>query len=556
MSVPKRVLAVELSARIAEEMATPLGHLVGYEIRGEKRSSKETRILFMTEGMLRAKIRSNPTLEGVSVVLFDEFHERSLMSDFNVALVERAQNEGSKVAFLLMSATADAGQLASHFDCGMIDGSDLTTMYPITERYAEANNGSFFAHTADVVADLVVGSGRKMNGLVFMPGKAEIAETVSAIEKLGLHGVTVLPLHGDLDRDDRHAPFAERTGVTITVATDIVETGATLPNVGWVVDSGIAREVSYNPVSDTSGLSVVEVAQDRLTQRRGRCGRVRAGEYVGLFSEKSKAQRPAKTQPEIFRKPLREVVHTIKSLGLSRIGNPLRLIDNPPKANWQEAKRQLQLLKLVDETPEANITPLGRKAVELGCDPRDAAMLLAAVDLGCVREVAIAIAARESKPLLIRPKNREEYALAERAHYRFRQSRIMDAWTSISVIRAAEARGEQSLGAWVRENYISYRAVQDVWTAERQLVASIRQLGLPVSEGGTEEQVRQAICIGLPDKIFSGGYRGRYTDQQGRGALLGRESTATAGKDGKIAAWHMIVIPGPGRIITNAVQVK
>jgi HrpA-like RNA helicase len=557
VSVPKRVLAVELATRVADEMGVGLGSLVGYEIRGEREVSRDTKILFMTEGMLRAKIRSNPKLEGVSVILFDEFHQRSLMSDFNIALVERAQDEGSRVAFLLMSATVDATVLATHFNCGMVDGTGLTTVYPITETYREASWGNgLFDQTAEAVQDMLIKHGRKANGLVFMPGKAEIAQAMDAIRKLKIEGLTVLPLHGDLDREDRHAPFAEREGATVTIATDIVETGATLPNIGWVVDSGLAREVSYDPVSDTSALRMVKVAQDRLTQRRGRAGRVRAGEYVGLYSQEDKVNRAQKTQPEILRKPLREVVLTIKALGLSRVGKSLRLIDYPAKANWKEAKRQLQMLKLVDETEEANITNLGRKAVELGCDPRDAAMLLASVEFGCVQEAATAIAARDSR-LLIRPKNQDEQWKAQSAHGKFRTSRTCDAWTSVQVMRAAEARGEQSVGAWCKENYVSYRALQEVWMAERQLVSSMRSLGCSVSNGGTEEQLRKAICAGLPDRIFTYCRRPNWHEQEGGDvtAALGRESVIQPSASHKLVAWEIIEIQtarGMMKLITNA----
>jgi HrpA-like RNA helicase len=554
ISVPKRVLAIELSARVADEMNVQLGGLVGYEIRGERKVSRETKILFMTEGMLRVKIRNNPTLKGVSVILFDEFHQRSLMSDFNVALVERAQNEGSKVAFLLMSATADATPLASHFNCGVVDGSGLTTVYPITEKYEDEVNGNLFTKVAEAVEDMI--TKHNTNGLIFMPGKAEINQTIEAIMKLKLSGLTVLPLHGDLAGDDRHAPFAERKGVTITVATDIVETGATLPNIGWVIDSGLARETSYDAVSDTSALKVVEVAQDRLTQRRGRCGRVRAGEYVGLFSEDNKAKRPVKTQPEILRKPLREVVLTIKSLGLSREGDSLRLIDNPAKTNWKEAKKQLQMLGFVAETPEAEITSLGKKAVELGCDPREAAMLFKAAELGCLREMAIAIAAREAKRLLYTPKNSEEQSAAQAKHAIFKTSQSCDAWGAVKVVRSVENRGEISLGQWCRENFVSYRALQEVWQAEKQLCSTMKSFGFVTNNDGTEEKLRLAIAAGLPDRIFSSGRRYWHQVDGEIEAVLGRESVVSGSN--KIVAWEIIEIPtrrGSLKLITNAAAI-
>ncbi|NCN39786.1 ATP-dependent RNA helicase, partial [bacterium] len=345
VSVPRRVLAIELARRVAEEMGTRLGDKVGYQIRGEDAQCKDTSVLFLTEGMLRAKIQANPSLDGVSMVLFDEFHTRSLMGDFNVALIERAQEEGSKVGFLLMSATIDAGYLAEHFGCGVVDGSTLGTQFPIEERYLDYDSRDLVEAAVEEIRRLV--SGRGGNGLVFMPGKAEISAVVNALQREKLPNVTILPLHGGLDGDDRSAPFRQRSGITVTVATDIVETGATLPDITWVVDSGLAREVRYDVISDIGGLRLAEVAKDRLKQRRGRCGRVQAGVYVGLFTEFNKNARQAQTTPEIFRKPLREVILTIKSIGLSREGEPIRLLDSPPKANWKQAKAQLQALGFV-----------------------------------------------------------------------------------------------------------------------------------------------------------------------------------------------------------------
>lgn len=557
ISVPKRILAVELASRVADEMDVELGGLVGYQIRGEHKSSRATRILFMTEGMLRGKIRSNPTLNGISVILFDEFHQRTLMSDFNVALAERAQQEGSKVAFLLMSATIDPTYLANHFNCGVVDGSSLTTTFPISEHYIDAN-GDLFKSAAQQVAMMVAeGHG---NGLVFMPGKAEIEQTIEALRKAGLPDhVTVLPLHGDLDGEQRHAPFAERSDITVTVSTDIVETGATLPNIAWVVDSGLAKEKGYDPVSDISSLKARDIAKDRLKQRRGRCGRVKAGVYIGLFSKENFNDRPERTQPEIFRVPLREVVLTIKALGLSREGKPIRLIDNPGKANWKEAKKQLRMLGFVDQTQEANITELGRKAVELGCDPREATMLLKATELGCLREMAIAIAAQQSKRLLYRPKGDEGY-WADREHAAFKTSGTCDAWTAVKVIRAAENRGEESLGVWCRQHFVSYRSMQEVWQASRQLLSTMKGLGFePDSEPGTEDSLRKAIFAGLPDRVFTWSGRRDWYRRSNDEACMGRESVVKIrSRSVSVVAWEIIEIStarGGMALITNAATV-
>jgi len=551
ISVPKRILAVELSARVAEEIGVSLGSLVGYQIRGESKVSRGTRILFMTEGILRAKIRNNPTLQDISIILFDEFHQRSLMSDFNVALVERAQNEGSKVGFLLMSATIDPTYLAEHFSCGVVDGSDLTTTYPIEERYLDDEDDDNLFKAVVLEAKKLVANNCG-NGLVFMPGKAEIAMTIEKLQTEMPEKVTVLPLHSELDGEARHAPFSVRSGVTITVATDIVETGATLPDIGWVIDSGLAREKGYDPVSDISPLKVREIAKDRLSQRRGRCGRVKSGVYVGLFSERNFQRRSERTQPEIFRTPLREVVLTIKALGLSREGKSIRLVDYPGKANWQEAKKQLQMLGFVEETDKAEITALGLKAVELGCDPREAAMLFKAVECGCLREMACAIAARQGKRLFYRPRGDEGYQ-ADMAHQTFKTSALCDAWASIRATRLAESRGEESLGVWCRRNYVSYRALQDIWMVSKQLIAAMKCLGyVPNEDLGNEADLCAAICAGLPDRVFQKGYR----DWMKCGCLEAKVGRGSVVRALKLVAWEVIevqTVRGALLLITNAV---
>lgn len=555
VSVPTRVLAQELASRVAEEMGVELGGLVGYQIRGETKASRATCILFMTEGVLRGKIRQNPMLDGVSVVLFDEFHKRSLLGDFNVALVERAQQEGSKVAFLLMSATVDPSQLAQHFECGVVDGADLETLHPIKVSYAEPTEGLAKSAAEEALRLAISGKG---NGIVFMPGRGEIDATIAEMRKSGIpSGVTVLPLYGELPPEERHLPFVTRPGVTITVTTDIVETGATLPDVGWVVDSGLAREKSYDPVADISPLGICQIARDRLDQRKGRCGRVRPGQCVRLFSERNFLGREERTQPEILRTPLREVILTIKALGLSREGKPLRLLDSPAKANWQQAKKQLRLLGFVDESDGAFITEDGLKAVELGCDPREARMLMEAARLGCLREVAIAVASTQTRQLFYRPK--EEEWKADSAHGAFKTSRICDAWTIVRAVRSAEARSG-SLGAWCKDHYVSYPSLKDTLSIARQLGSAMEGLGFSsesVAEN-LEEALCRAICAGLPDMVYH--WKGRrdwyHNPETGDEAVLGRESCVTVrSMSMPVVAWQMFE-PNEGfRVISSAAVV-
>ena len=555
ISVPKRVLAVELASRVAQEMRVELGDLVGYSIRGENRASRQTRILFVTEGMLQAKILSNPTLEGVSVILFDEFHERSLNSDFNVSLVERAQQQGWNGSFLLLSATIDSTALAHHFCCGVVDGSELLTMFPIEQRYvADVVPTKLYEEAANQAASLIAERGG--NGLIFMPGKAEINGTIDALKRL-LPEVLIFPLHGELEPAERHAPFVERSEATITVASDIVETGATLPGIYWVVDSGSARETRYDALADVSSLRLVPVAKDRLQQRKGRCGRVQPGIYVGLFSEEDFRQRADKSLPEILRVPLRAVVLAIKKLGLTREESPINFIDNPSKEAWKKAKRQLQYLNLVEEDSSAAITELGEKAAELGCDPREAVMLFEAARLGCLQEMAYAIASMQSRRLLYVPRNVEERPWAEQAHAAFRKGTLCDAWTTIEVLRASEHH-EESLGKWCRSMYVSYVALRDIRLVAHQLQQDVRRMRSANStQPGTEEMLCRAIGAGFPDRQFVNSFGDWYEEVDGEQSVrLARESGIRPEEGQRLVAWELRDIQGRGgrmmRLITNA----
>jgi len=558
ISVPKRVLAVELASRVAQEMGVQLGELVGYSIRGESRTSQQTRILFVTEGMLQAKILNNPFLEGVSVILFDEFHERSLHSDFNVVLVERAQQQGWKGAFLLLSATIDPTALAEHFRCGVVDGSSLLTTFPIEQRFVDAAPTKLYEEAANQAASLLAQLGG--NGLIFMPGKAEINGTIDALKRL-LPDVLIFPLHGELEARERHAPFVERGEVTITVASDIVETGATLPGISWVVDSGSARETRYDALSDVSSLRLVPIARDRIQQRKGRCGRVKPGIYVALFSEQDYQQRAEKSLPEILRVPLRSVVLAIKKLGLTREHSPINFIDNPTKEAWKKAKRQLQALGLVDDSPSATITELGEKAASLGCDPREAVMLFEAAHLGCLGEMSDAIASMQSRRLLYVPRNVEERPWAEQAHALFKKGTLCDAWTTIEVLRASEHH-EESLGKWCRSMYVSYVALRDIRMLARQLQQDVRSMGGAISTlPGTEENLCRAIAAGFPDRQFVNSFGDWYNEVDGEQSVrLALESAIRPQEGQRIVAWELRDIQskrgGMMRLITNAAVVS
>jgi HrpA-like RNA helicase len=563
ITVPTQVLAIELSARVAFEMGVKLGALVGYQIRGKRVATRGTKILFMTDGVLRGMLRRDPLLNGVRWVLLDEYHMRKRMQEFNASMLEKAQAEGSKCGMVIMSATIDCGRLADFFNCAILDGEGIGTTFSYTKTYAKEDipDHKKPEATAERVEQRIV-SGKKGNIQVFVPGVAQLEATIDAINKRLIPGLTVLPLHSQLEDEERHAPFVVRPGITCTVHTDIVETGATLPGTMRVIDWGLANELEYDTLSDVSAVRTVRVSKSRLRQREGRCCRIaEGGEYDALFTEEDYNSRPQDSLPEIACSPLRDTVLYIKSCGLTREKSPLRFLDNPSKAAWVLAKRQLQQCGMVDQTAEAPIVERGEQAILIGCDPREAAMLFAAAENGCIQEMAIAISAIQGKPLFFRVKNEDEEILAKQARYKFLCGKLCDAWTPVQIVRQAMNRAEgTSLGQWCRENYISFLAMRDLLNNTGQLIREMGHLGYPENdEPGTETALARCIAAGLQDRVFE--YTGRRSNyslsiegQDDLVAGLGRESLLSLTHQ-RLAVWGIHQVPNGSLYINNAVAI-
>lgn len=552
------VVTTETARRVADEMGVQLGKEVGYHTRHDRKRSRDTKILFITSGGFRSILRSNPSLQGVSTVLFDEFDERELSMDFGLALTEKAQQEGFQVKFCLMSATLNAEKLKDHFGeipsvvaqgrPFPVDIQHLQEDIPDYEKPKRAAKMAASFHRRNEPGHI----------LIFMPGKAEIDATEKALLEQKLTGVEIMPLHSQVPPRDRHRVFAPSANRKIIISTNVAERGVTIDGVTCVIDSGLVRQKQYDHASDTAKLPIVDCAQDSITQRAGRAGRTQPGQCFRLFSEENSRQRRRETLPEIMRTPLREVVLQIKAMGYAREASPISLPDSPDKIAWKTAKNQLRLLGALDSEDETRLSDRGLKLAELPCDPREGVMLLKAKELGCEEELATIVGIRTSRPLLYRPKNDREESV--QAHGRFPKSNVSDLITQLKIFQAAERNGFNS--RWCKENYVSWKALNEIRQNRDQLLRIIgtrRQ-----AQRGTldENKIVQAILEGLPDHIWesSGGdwftRHNPETDQYDR-ALLGRESGMRGIR--KIAASEVIEIPtrrgGRMKLITSATKI-
>ena len=382
---PRRLAARMLAARVAEERGSELGKEVGFQTRFETLVSSETRVRFITEGILPRMLLSNRTLAGVSAVIFDEFHERSLATDLGLALVKDLQlHARPDLAIVVMSATIDAGPLAAYLEKpAVIESSGR--VFPIEIRYS-AYMPSAATPVWNMAADAVAGlvrSGESGDVLVFLPGAYEIRKTVEAVQRsVRSESVTVLPLYGDLPANRQHQVMEQVTRRKIIVATNIAETSLTIPGVRHVVDSGLARVSRYDSGRGFNTLYTEPVSMDSADQRAGRAGREAAGICVRLWTAAYQAGRPRRTTPEVLRVDLAETALHLRMTGYAS-PDEFGWFERPPQSALSAAHELLLLLGAVDSSGE--ITDSGKEMAQLPMHPRLARLLLEAGKRGAAR---------------------------------------------------------------------------------------------------------------------------------------------------------------------------
>ncbi|NCA70225.1 MAG: ATP-dependent helicase HrpB [Sphingobacteriia bacterium] len=373
---PRRAAARMIAARLAALLGESLGERVGYQIRFEHRGGPTTRIEVLTEGILTRRIQRDPTLAGVGLIIFDEFHERSLVADLGLALaLDLVAGLRPDLRLLLMSATIDPTPLVDLLDgAAIVRGTGRA--HPVRIEQAERAPGP------DAVAALVAGVRTALASdpgdlLAFLPGAGEIEAAVRRLADLDAEGMRILPLHGSLPSDRQAAALAPSDGRTrrVIIATDIAETSLTIPGIHIVVDSGLTRKPRFDPGSGLTRLVTEACSRDSAAQRAGRAGRLGPGVCWRLWTRAQEASRPARRPPEILQADLAGLALELKLWGVTS-PDELRWLDPPPPAAWAQALDLLQRLGALDA--RGIITRLGRRMAELPIHPRLAALLLGA----------------------------------------------------------------------------------------------------------------------------------------------------------------------------------
>lgn len=396
---PRRVAARTVATRVAWERESRLGAEVGYQIRFDDHTSVGTRICFVTEGILLRWLQDDRSLSKIGAVVFDEFHERNLLSDVALALVKHLQQtQRPDFAMVVMSATLDAEPVAAYLDpCPILISEGQS--FPVEVGYLSMPDQRPITVQAAEAVERILHDEDPGDILVFMPGRGEIQGTLDALRGLRTRErVACIPLHGELEPQEQDRAFAPNSLRKVIVATNVAETSITIDGIRHVVDSGIARVARYDAERGIGTLLLEPISRASADQRKGRAGRTAPGTCHRLWTVISHKDRDERNTPEIQRSDLAEVVLLLHSLGIREAAS-FDWLDKPDPQAVQRAER---LLTMLGALLDADLTPIGHQMRRLPMHPRYSRMLIEASQRGCVADAALCAALVSGRDLLAR----------------------------------------------------------------------------------------------------------------------------------------------------------
>ena len=513
---PRRIAAVMLANRVAEERGGQPGGEIGYQTRFESAVSKETQLCFMTDGILLRRLLSEPELPGVSVVIFDEFHERSLANDLGLALVRKLQQEKRPdLKLIVMSATLEAEKVAGWLDnCPVLTAGGR--LHPVTIRYLSMTlQRSVWDKAAEVIRDLCR-DGVEGDILVFMPGVSEIQRTVEACRPFARdEELVLLPLYGELPPAEQRRVMRPVESVRkVIVATNIAETSLTIPGVRHVIDSGLARVNRYDPRRGLNILNLEPISQASTEQRAGRAGREAPGSCTRFWVREEQDRRPPATEPEILRVELAEPLLLLASLGCR---DPLAFpwFQAPVAAAVREATELLAELGAIDRQTQA-ITPFGRQLSRFPAHPRLGRLMIEADRNGQFREAALLAA-------LLSEQNPAQIAADLQRACGHRSAWPSDVLDAVLVLRDCE-RDHFSADA-ARRAGLQMPAAQRIGRNADSFLRQGERLGLGKTPGKFQpEALLKDLLRAFPDRIARRCGTGEYELAGGRRGRLPKET--------------------------------
>ncbi len=482
---PRRIAARSVAQRIAEELDTRLGDLVGYKVRFGDKTSPDNFVKVMTDGVLLAETQGDRNLDAYDTIIIDEAHERSLNIDFLLGYVKTLLPRRKDLKVIITSATIDPQRFADHF--ASTDGRPAPIImvsgrtYPVEVLYRppqteeeldelDEDMQRAILHAVDEVASYGEG-----DILLFLSGEREIRETAELLRKHHVPGspsTLVLPLYAKLSAEEQMRVFQPHAGRRIVLSTNVAETSLTVPGIRYVVDVGFARINRYSPRTKVQRLEIEPISRASADQRTGRCGRIGPGVCVRLYSEEDYGSRPAYTDPEIVRANLASVILQMAAL---RLGDVERFpfIDPPDPRAVRDGYETLHELGAVDE--KRQLTPLGHDLARLPIDSRIGRMILAGRQEGCLPEVLVIASALSVQDPRERPMEKAD--AADQAHAEFRDP-SSDFGSYLKLWAAYQENKRHLSGSklrkWCKDHFLSFVRMREWEDIHRQLTELIQ----------------------------------------------------------------------------------
>lgn len=507
---PRRIAASSIAARIAEELRTAPGDVVGYKVRFTDHTAPGATIKLMTDGILLAETQSDPMLSAYDTIIIDEAHERSINIDFLLGYLKRLIRKRPDLKVIVTSATIDSARFAEHFAVNGRNAPVLTISgrtYPVEIRWRpiedadEEDDRTMLAAIDNAVSELEASGPGDI--LVFFPGEREIREAADYLRKTRLGKTEILPLFARLSASEQARVFAPSGMRRIVLATNVAETSLTVPGIRYVVDPGYARVKRYSYRYKVEQLLVERVSQASANQRAGRCGRVADGICIRLYSEEDFAGRPAFTDPEIMRSNLAAVILRAMSLKLGDI-REFPFVQAPPPKAFADGFSILEELGAVDDRNA--LTPVGETLARLPVDPKLGRMLMAGNEFGALRELLIITSGLSVQDPRERPIDAQQ--AADEAHRKLADERsdflsYVKLWDFVQKARA-EKESNRKFDQEMKRRYLSPRRLREWREVEHQLESLVADFGWRLNTApATFEEVHRSLLSGLLGNIGS-----------------------------------------------------
>lgn len=539
---PRRVAAMSVAKRVAEEVGCKLGAEVGYTIRFEDCTSPDTKIKYMTDGMLQREVLLDPDLKKYSVIMLDEAHERTIATDVLFGLLKKTLKRRPDLRLIVTSATLDADKFSEYFyGCPIFSIPGRT--YPVEIMYSKEPESDYLDAALITVMQIHL-TEPPGDMLLFLTGQEEIDTACEILyERMKALGpsvpeLVILPVYSALPSEMQSRIFdpAPSGGRKVVIATNIAETSITIDNIYYVIDPGFVKQNAYDPKLGMDSLVVTPISQAQAKQRAGRAGRTGPGKCFRLYTEAAyQSEMLPTTIPEIQRQNLSHTILMLKAMGINDLLH-FDFMDPPPTNTMLTALEELYALSALDD--EGLLTRLGRKMADFPMEPALAKVLIASVDLGCSDELLSIVAMLSIQSVFYRPKEKQQQADQKKSKFHDPHG---DHLTLLNVYNAWKKSNFNN--AWCFENFIQARQIRRAQDVRQQLLGIMQRYHHKiVSCGRNTMKVRQALCTGFfrnaARKDPTEGYK---TLVEGTPVYM-HPSSAMFGKPAEHVIYHTLVL--------------